>query len=117
MQKLVQPDGAKARLPGRHAQQPRGHLNAIDIFQEIHCDGHEKLNERALQIGHGIGLDIYGMRDHTGYIYQMDVVPNAQNKDTVGHLFLDLAQDHQGMFHYSYELLSPIYQAFQFKSL
>ncbi|KAK7001133.1 hypothetical protein R3P38DRAFT_3217284 [Favolaschia claudopus] len=42
----------------------RGALDAIGIFQEIHADGHEKVGEKALRMGAGIGIDIYGMRDH-----------------------------------------------------
>ncbi|KAJ7167784.1 hypothetical protein C8R46DRAFT_1270142, partial [Mycena filopes] len=65
------------------------------IFQEIHVDGHEKLGEKALRMGPGIGIDIYGMRDHVGKILLLKVVPNSRLSDTVGHLFLDMVSDFQ----------------------
>ncbi len=98
IQKLLQENGAQNRLPGKHAQKPRGHLTAIGVFQEVHCDGHEKLSQRALEIGDGIGIDIYGMRDHTGRIHRLKVVPNARNSDTIGHFYLDFAEEYKGIF-------------------
>ncbi|KAJ7853169.1 hypothetical protein B0H14DRAFT_2354492, partial [Mycena olivaceomarginata] len=65
-------------------------FNAIGIFQEIHVDGHEKLGEKALRMGPGIGIDIYGMRDHVGKILWLVVVPNSRLSDTIGHVFLDM---------------------------
>ncbi|KAJ7733994.1 hypothetical protein B0H14DRAFT_2190057, partial [Mycena olivaceomarginata] len=59
-------------------------------FQEIHVDGHEKLGEKALRMGSGIGIDICGMRDHIGKILWLKAVPNSRLSDTVRHLFLDM---------------------------
>ncbi|KAJ7511245.1 hypothetical protein B0H11DRAFT_1700633, partial [Mycena galericulata] len=70
-------------------------LNAIGIFQEIHVDGHEKLGEKALRMGPGIGIDVYGMRDHVGKVLLLKAVPNSRLSDTVGHLFLDMVSDFQ----------------------
>ncbi|KAJ6598766.1 hypothetical protein B0H10DRAFT_1924111 [Mycena sp. CBHHK59/15] len=70
-------------------------LNAIGIFQEIHVDGHEKLGEKALRMGPGIGIDIYGMRDHVGKVLLLKAVPNSRLSNTVGHLFLDMVSDFQ----------------------
>lgn len=47
------------RCPGRRkGPKKRSTLDAIGIFQEIHVDGHEKLGEKALRMGPGIGIDI-----------------------------------------------------------
>ncbi len=77
--KVEEPHGPERRLPGRKPVKIRGHLNAIGIFQEVHCDGHEKLASSALKMGDNIGVHIYGMHDHTGWIHHMKVVPNAHN--------------------------------------
>ncbi|KAJ7862259.1 hypothetical protein B0H14DRAFT_3614015 [Mycena olivaceomarginata] len=58
--------------------------------RNIHVDGHEKLGEKALRMGPGIGIDIYGMRDHVGKILWLVVVPNSRLSDTIGHVFLDM---------------------------
>ncbi|KAJ7807519.1 hypothetical protein B0H14DRAFT_2609612 [Mycena olivaceomarginata] len=69
MKGLVGQRPSDMRMPGR-GKGPKQHsaLNAIGIFQEIHTDGHEKLGEKALQMGSGIGIDTYGMRDHVGKV-------------------------------------------------
>ncbi|KAJ7588666.1 hypothetical protein C8J56DRAFT_785419 [Mycena floridula] len=90
----IAPGGADIRRPGkRRALKPRGALNGIGIFQEIHADGHEKLSEKALKMGAGIGIDVYGMRDHIGKVLMMKVVPNARCSTTVGHLYLDMVEE------------------------
>ncbi|KAK7021611.1 hypothetical protein R3P38DRAFT_3317776 [Favolaschia claudopus] len=38
----------------------------------------------------GIGIDIYGMRDHVGKLLWMVAVPNSRLSDTIGHVFLDM---------------------------
>ncbi|KAF9257300.1 hypothetical protein L218DRAFT_879756, partial [Marasmius fiardii PR-910] len=61
------------------------------IYQEIHADGHEKLNSKALRMGE-VSIDQYGMRCHTsGYILLQQAVPNAPCESTVAHLYLDLS--------------------------
>ncbi|KAJ7268994.1 hypothetical protein C8J57DRAFT_1066960, partial [Mycena rebaudengoi] len=65
MKRLVGQLPSDMHRPGcRRGPQFRMALNAIGIFQEIHFDGHEKLSEKALQIGTGIGIDVYGAQDH-----------------------------------------------------
>ncbi|KAJ6626278.1 hypothetical protein B0H10DRAFT_1942105 [Mycena sp. CBHHK59/15] len=66
-------------------QKSAPHSNAIGIFQEIHIDGHEKLGEKALRMGTGIGIDVLLLK----------AVPNSRLSDTVGHLFLDMVSDFQ----------------------
>ncbi|KAJ7799022.1 hypothetical protein B0H14DRAFT_2388344, partial [Mycena olivaceomarginata] len=56
-------------------------------FQEIHIDGHEKLGEKALRMGPGIGIDTYGMRDHVGKVLWLTVLPNSRLSDTIRHVF------------------------------
>ena len=103
MKGLVGQKPSDMRRPGRgKGPKIRTALNAIGIFQEIHVDGHEKLGEKALRMGSGIGIDIYGMRDHVGKILQLNVVPNSRLSDTVGHLFLDMVTNFRGTQLYSF---------------
>ncbi|KAJ7871806.1 hypothetical protein B0H14DRAFT_2344978, partial [Mycena olivaceomarginata] len=91
MKGLVGQGPSDMRQPGRRkGQKKRSALNAIGIFQEIHVDGHEKLGEKALRMGAGIGIDIYGMRDHVGKVLWLVVLPNSRLSNTVGHVFLDM---------------------------
>jgi hypothetical protein len=48
-------------------------------------------------MGPGIGIDIYGMRDHVGKILWLVVIPNLRLSDTIGHVFLDLASKYKKM--------------------
>ncbi|KAJ7891862.1 hypothetical protein B0H14DRAFT_2560562 [Mycena olivaceomarginata] len=65
MKGLVGQKPSEMRRPGcGKGPKIRTALNVIGIFQEIHVDGHEKLGEKALRMGSGIGIDICGMRDH-----------------------------------------------------
>ncbi|KAJ7497927.1 hypothetical protein B0H11DRAFT_2384858 [Mycena galericulata] len=96
MKGLVGQRPSDMRRPGRgKGPKIRTALNAIGIFQEIHVDGHEKLGEKALRMGPGIGIDVYGMRDHVGKVLLLKAVPNSRLSDTVGHLFLDMVSDFQ----------------------
>ncbi|KAJ7867117.1 hypothetical protein B0H13DRAFT_2352068 [Mycena leptocephala] len=98
MKGLVGQKPSEMRRPGRgKGPKIRTALNAIGIFQEIHVDGHEKLGEKALRMGSGIGIDIYGMRDHIGKILWLKAVPNSRQSDTVGHLFLDMVSAFQAI--------------------
>ncbi|KAK6975009.1 hypothetical protein R3P38DRAFT_3412060 [Favolaschia claudopus] len=91
MHGLVGQGPSDLRRPGRRSgPKKRGALDAIGIFQEIHADGHEKVGEKALRMGAGIGIDIYGMRDHVGKLLWMVAVPNSRLSDTIGHVFLDM---------------------------
>ncbi|KAJ6454096.1 hypothetical protein C8R47DRAFT_943016, partial [Mycena vitilis] len=61
-----------------------------------HFDGHEKLNFKALRMGH-VGVDIYGARCHSSSkMVKFLVVPNARCSSTVGHYYLDLVEEHGG---------------------
>ncbi|KAJ7775955.1 hypothetical protein DFH07DRAFT_766894 [Mycena maculata] len=60
----IDPDGAEARFPGRrHQTKQRGHLTDTGVYYELHFDGHEKLNFKALRMG-PVGINIYGSRCH-----------------------------------------------------
>ncbi|KAJ3780282.1 hypothetical protein GGU10DRAFT_279651 [Lentinula aff. detonsa] len=84
------PHGAEARFPGKQVPRPRGLLKLGEgIFQEVHCDGHEKMNAKALRMG-PVSIDIYGMQCHSsGKILHEFVVPNARCSSTIGHIYLD----------------------------
>lgn len=99
MKGLVGQRPSDMRQPGRRkGPKKRSALNAIGIFQEIHVDGHEKLGEKALRMGAGIGIDIYGMRDHVGKVLWLVVIPNSRLSNTVGHVFLDMVSAFGGAF-------------------
>ncbi|KAJ7249015.1 hypothetical protein C8J57DRAFT_1002452, partial [Mycena rebaudengoi] len=87
------------RLPGhRKGHKKRSALvDAIGIFQEIHVSGHEKLGEKALCMGSGIGIDIYSMRDHVGKMLWLVSIPNSWLSDTIGHVFLDMVSAYKAI--------------------
>ncbi|KAJ7156781.1 hypothetical protein C8R46DRAFT_1004518 [Mycena filopes] len=88
---LNDPDGVDARYPGRKKIK-RAQLKAHGIWQELHCDGHEKLGALALQMG-GVGLPIYGMKDKWGgQILYLAVIPDDRHADVIGHVFLDFVE-------------------------
>ncbi len=85
------PEGFDVCFPSKKVQvKVRGQLDGHSIFQEFHCDGHEKLSSKALHMG-PVGFEIYGMCCHTsGAIMFMEVVPNARCQYTVAHCYLDI---------------------------
>ncbi|KAF7368007.1 hypothetical protein MSAN_00866500 [Mycena sanguinolenta] len=88
---LNHPEGVDARYPGKKKIK-RAQLKAHGTWQEIHCDGHEKLGALALQMG-GVGLPIYGMKDKWGDgILYLVVVPDDRNSDAIGHVVLDFIE-------------------------
>ncbi|KAJ7196537.1 hypothetical protein GGX14DRAFT_376004 [Mycena pura] len=85
------PDSVDARYPGRKKIK-RAQLKAHGTWQEVHCDGHEKLGALALQMG-GVGLPIYGMKDKWGgEIFYLAVIPDDRHSDAIGHVFLDFVE-------------------------
>ncbi|KAJ7430111.1 hypothetical protein B0H11DRAFT_2398532 [Mycena galericulata] len=94
----IDPDGAEARFPGRRRQpKQRGHLTDTGVYYELHFDGHEKLNFKALRMG-SVGIDIYGSRClASSKMVKFLVVPNARCSSTVGHYYLDLVEEN-GVF-------------------
>jgi hypothetical protein len=94
----INPDGAEARFPGRRRQpKQRGHLTDTGVYYELHFDGHEKLNFKALQMGPA-GIDIYGSRCHSSSkMVKFLAVLNACCSSTVGRYYLDLVEEHGGM--------------------
>lgn len=91
------PEGFNKCLPGnskrRISHKP---LTSAGPFREISADGHEKLNQQALDVG-GLSLPIYAYRDKwSGFILKLCVVPDARQTGTIGHLFLDLIQEWKG---------------------
>ncbi|KAL0062820.1 hypothetical protein AAF712_010272 [Marasmius tenuissimus] len=93
LQKQVQgPMAAYNRAPRHKAQKtPRTALVLLGPYQEIDCDGHEKLYSSSLMLG-GVGIGIYGFRQHVGKIEMLVAVPDARRADIVGHLHLDLVE-------------------------
>lgn len=89
----LDPSGSRRRFPTKRTRKPRTILTDVAVFYEIHLDGHEKLNFKALRMGTA-SIDVYGGKCHgSGCIVLMDVVPNARCGITCGHLYLDLVED------------------------
>jgi hypothetical protein len=86
------PEGALLRKPGGKSKIARKSLKIVGPWQEIHADGHEKLDSKALMMG-PVGIGIYGFRQHVGFIQYLKVVPNARSSAVVGHLYLDMIED------------------------
>ncbi|KAF9002820.1 hypothetical protein BDZ89DRAFT_1169674 [Hymenopellis radicata] len=90
----MEPAGAAKRQGGKLKQKiPRKALIAVGPWSEFSCDGHEKLSTAALRMG-PVGIPIYEIRDKaSGYIVDLRVVPNARLSDTIGHVYLDMAEE------------------------
>ncbi|KAJ6572927.1 hypothetical protein B0H10DRAFT_1839008, partial [Mycena sp. CBHHK59/15] len=87
------PGAAKRRYPGNKDKIVRKNLTAQGVFQELHCDGHEKLASAALKMG-PIGISIYSFRDKaSGIVCTLEAVPDARQSVVVGHLYLDLVEE------------------------
>ncbi|KAJ6545976.1 hypothetical protein B0H10DRAFT_1969813 [Mycena sp. CBHHK59/15] len=87
------PDAVDARYPGRKKIK-RAQLKAQGTWQEIHCDGHEKLGALTLQMG-GVGLPIHGMKDKWGgEILYLSVIPDDRHADVIGLVFLDFIEQY-----------------------
>jgi hypothetical protein len=73
-------------------------LTDTGVYYEVHFDGHEKLNFKALRMG-SVGIVIYGSRYHSSSkMIKFPVVPNARCSSTVGHYYLDLVEENGGKF-------------------
>ncbi|KAJ7715227.1 hypothetical protein DFH07DRAFT_1015377 [Mycena maculata] len=84
------PGAAKRRYPGTKDKVTRKNLTAQGVFQELHCDGHEKLGSAALRMG-PVGIAIYGFRDKgSGTDCGLRAVPDARHAVVIGHLYLYL---------------------------
>ncbi|KAE9403507.1 hypothetical protein BT96DRAFT_990167 [Gymnopus androsaceus JB14] len=89
------PHGTESRFPGKHTKRLRGHLViGSGVFQEVHCDGHEKLNSKALCLG-SVNIDMYGMQCHSsGKVLHDIFVPNTRCSSTIGHIYLDFVTEY-----------------------
>ncbi|KAJ7105543.1 hypothetical protein C8R44DRAFT_942644, partial [Mycena epipterygia] len=97
--KISLQDGTK--IPRSDKQ--RGHLTDTGIYYELHFDGHEKLNFKALRMG-PVGIDIYGSHCHSSSkMVKFLVVPNARCTSTIGHYYLDLVEKHGGKSYPSFK--------------
>lgn len=82
-----------ARYPGfKEDRLERSMLLAVAISQEVHCDGHEKIEKKGLGMGN-VSLPIYLFRDKTGAVLLLDVVPDSRSAQIVGHLHLDMMEE------------------------
>ena len=64
---------------------------------ELSVDGHEKLSDKALQMG-VVGFHIYGGRDKwSGKVLLLIAVPNSRFAEAIGHVYLDFVIEHGSM--------------------
>jgi hypothetical protein len=86
-------EGVDLHFPGKKKIK-RAVLQGHGIWQEVHCDGHEKLGRQALMMG-PVGLPIYGMKDHWAIAaLYLKVLPNDRLADAIGHAYLDFVEDY-----------------------
>ncbi|KAJ7604844.1 hypothetical protein FB45DRAFT_709929, partial [Roridomyces roridus] len=79
------PGTSKQRYPGNKDKIIRTNLTVQGVFQELHCDSHEKLATAALRMG-PVGISIYGFRDKaSGLLCGLVAVPDARHSAVVGH--------------------------------
>ncbi|KAJ7621922.1 hypothetical protein DFH06DRAFT_1009665 [Mycena polygramma] len=87
------PAASKTRYPGNKEKIIRKNLTAQGVFQEVHCDGHEKLASAALKMG-PVGISIYGFREKaTGLVAHLVTVPDARQSVVIGHIYLDFVEE------------------------
>ncbi|KAF8582864.1 hypothetical protein K439DRAFT_1617989 [Ramaria rubella] len=90
------PEGVDAWYPGQKKIKCT-QLTSIGVFNDICCDGYDKANMQALQLGLVI-LPIYGFQcKWSGAILHMVVVPNDRLATTIGHVFLDFIESYQAI--------------------
>lgn len=75
-----------------------GQLHAVGPWHEIHADGHEKLDYKALEMGSAISIPIYAFQDKwSGVPLYLVVVPNDRLGAAIGHIYLDMVAEYQSM--------------------
>jgi hypothetical protein len=94
----LDPGGPARRFPSKRPPKVRSTFTDSAVYYELHLDGHERLNFKALRIG-SASINMYGGRcQGSGYIVHLTVVPNARCAFPAGHLYLDLVESMGGMF-------------------
>jgi hypothetical protein len=89
----LDPEGSVKRFPGKKVLKVRGRLTDVAVYYEVHCDGHEKLNHKALKMGPA-SIDAYGNRCHSsGWVLKNVAVPNARCQSTIAHIYCDVAEE------------------------
>lgn len=64
-------------------------LNSLGPWHQMHADGHEKLTDKALEMG-TVTLPIYGMKDqYSAWVHYLCVHPNVRLQSSALHIFLD----------------------------
>jgi hypothetical protein len=66
---------------------------------QLHWHGHEKVGSQALDMGGVVANIIYAGKDQIStFVLIMQVMPNVHLGNTIGHLFLDMVEDHECVF-------------------
>lgn len=67
-------------------------LDALGPFYKCCTDGHEKLNEQALEMGE-LNFGIYGAKDgYSSLCMAIVVMPNVRSEQAIAHFFLDMTE-------------------------
>ena len=73
-------------------------LDCLGPWHQLHWNGHKKVGSQALDIG-GVSFPIYTGKDQfSTFVPIMRVMPNVRLGDAIGHLFLDMVEDHGCVF-------------------
>jgi hypothetical protein len=82
------------RFVGSKTAIDRVPLDCLGPWHQLHWDGHEKLGAQALDMG-GVALPIYAGKDQfSSFVPVMRVIPNSRLGETIGHFFIDFAEEY-----------------------
>ncbi|KAJ7728434.1 hypothetical protein DFH07DRAFT_782221 [Mycena maculata] len=86
------PGSSKMRYPRNKEKIVRKNLTAQGVYQELHCDGHEKLGSAALRMG-PVGISVYRFREKVGgLVTHLVAVRDARKSVVIGHVYLDCVE-------------------------
>lgn len=97
----------QSRLPGHRNNLARHPLQAVGPWQQVHCDGHEKLASSALRMG-PVGINIYSYKDqYSSDDLYLKHAPNVRREIIIGHFFLDFVEVYgcKSWFFFEYTIL------------
>lgn len=82
------------RLPGHKGQIERVPLDCLGPWHQQHGDGHEKLSDKALNMG-DVSLPMYSFKDQfSDFVPILRLLPNVRLEVIIGHLFLDYVEEY-----------------------
>lgn len=83
-------------------------LDALGPFYKCCADGHEKLNEQALEMGE-LNFGIYGAKDgYSSLCMALVVMPNVRSEQAIAHFFLDMTEAYDCEWNMRYHFLQGV---------